>query len=144
MTGICGPLRVYDTFAATPFVTLRPTHGVNKDLTWHLQREPMSVGDNSMTSQTPLQWANQLGLAATTLFGTANDMSAGMHYALLDGRRSSFVCSESDSLNVQDELSRSWRWSADLVHHVIVTPDQIGVRSGRADTYRRFHRKSVE
>lgn len=104
----------------------------------------MSDSTKPSASHATLQWAHQLGLAASPLFGAVNTVSQGVHYAMLDGRRISFACSEADSLNIQEDLSLSWRWSADLAHHVIITPDQIGVRSGREDLYRRFDRRSVD
>ncbi|MDP2603772.1 MAG: N-6 DNA methylase [Deltaproteobacteria bacterium] len=104
----------------------------------------MSNSANRAGSHSTLEWAHLLGLAASPLFGALTPPPEGVHYAMLDGRGSSFACSEVDFPNIEEDLSRGWRWSADLAHHVIITPDQVGVRSGREDLYRRFNRTSVE
>ena len=64
---------------------------------------------------------------------------------MLNGRRASFACSEVETPDLSTAESRNWQWSADLGHHVLVTPDAIEVRSGRqVGPARRFQRPSVE
>jgi adenine-specific DNA-methyltransferase len=90
------------------------------------------------------QWATRLGLAASPLFPSGSTSLPGEHYAMLDGRRASFACSTTEALDVSPEISKNWRWSADLAHHVFVTEGQVSVWSGRDPQTRRFRRNSVE
>jgi adenine-specific DNA-methyltransferase len=99
-----------------------------------------------MATQNPLtvaHWANQFGLAVSPLFGPSDAPTVGDHFAMLDGRRGSFAWSSGDALNVSQDDSRSWRWSSDLSHHVIVTPTKVVVDSG-TDESRAFERSSVD
>jgi len=96
-----------------------------------------------------LDWAAQsaqrLGLALVSPFfpsGTAG--LSGQHCAMLDGRRVSFACSTVDRLEISPDESRNWQWSADLAHHVLITPETVHVRSGRELLPREFQRESVE
>jgi hypothetical protein len=93
--------------------------------------------------ETALNWAHQLGLAASPLFGIDAGQPAGEHFALLDGRRGSFAYSLVEQSDISPEDSRNWQWSADLAHHVVVTPDEVRVQSG-SERPRRFDRSSVE
>ena len=89
--------------------------------------------------------AQRLGLAVVSPFfpsGTAG--LSGQHCAMLDGRRASFACSTVDTLEISPDESRNWQWSADLAHHVLITPDVVHVRSGRDLIPREFQRQSVE
>lgn len=91
------------------------------------------------------QWAQRLGLAVVSPFfpsGTAG--SSGEHCAMLDGRRASFACSTVGRLEISPDESRNWQWSADLAHHVLITPEIVHVRSGRDLIPRQFQRQSVE
>jgi adenine-specific DNA-methyltransferase len=91
------------------------------------------------------QSAQRLGLALVSPFfpsGTAG--LSGQHCAMLDGRRASFACSTVDRLEISPDESRNWQWSADLAHHVLITPETIHVRSGRELVPREFQRESVE
>src|SRR5260370_33157363 len=63
---------------------------------------------------------------------------------MLDGRRAWFDCCLIDSVDVSQESSRNWQWSADLAHHVLLTPHEVHVRSGRDSQPRVFRRASVE
>ncbi|HWQ54553.1 MAG TPA: N-6 DNA methylase [Bryobacteraceae bacterium] len=95
-----------------------------------------------MTSAT--EWANTLGLAISPLFAANYDVSPGKHYAMLDGRRASFACSVMDAtVDISQENSQNWQWSADLAHHVLITPDHVLVRSGRDAAGRKFRLDSV-
>lgn len=69
---------------------------------------------------------------------------SGEHCALLDGRRASFACSTVETPEISLDDSRNWQWSADLAHHVLITPKIVYVRSGRDPQPREFHRESVE
>ncbi len=89
------------------------------------------------------RWANYLGLAASPLFGPGDAPVLGNHFAMLDGRRGSFVCSLLDTFDTEVDKSRSWRFSADLAHHVEITANEVLVRSGREEQ-RRFDRASIE
>ncbi len=91
------------------------------------------------------QSAQRLGLALVSPFfpsGTAG--LSGQHCAMLDGRRASFACSTVDRLEISPDDSRNWQWSADLAHHVLITPEIVHVRSGRELVPREFQRESVE
>lgn len=70
--------------------------------------------------------------------------SSGQHFAMLDGRRASFACSIVDKSDITEEESRNWQWSADLAHHVVLTPNEVRVRSGRDPFVRKFQRRTVE
>lgn len=99
-----------------------------------------------MASSDPLMvahWANHFGLAVSPLFGLADAQTSGDHFAMLDGRRGSFAWSSVEALAFSQDDSRSWRWSSDLSHHVIVTPTEVSVGSG-TDEGRTFERSSVE
>jgi adenine-specific DNA-methyltransferase len=87
-------------------------------------------------------WAQRLGLAMTPLFPSGLAEVPGEHYAMLDGRRASFACSESS--DIEPEVSRNWQWSADLAHHVVITPSEVQVRSGHDPLIRKFRRDSVD
>ena len=63
---------------------------------------------------------------------------------MLDGRRASFACSTIDEPDISPEVSKNWQWSADLAHHVVITPKVVHVRSGRDPFFRPFERDSVE
>jgi len=89
------------------------------------------------------QIAQLLGLALSRLFASSATISPDEHYALLDGRRASFVCSELHR-DISPENSRNWQWSADLAHHVLITDDKVEVRSGRDPQIRAFRRKTIE
>lgn len=89
------------------------------------------------------EWAAELGLAISPLFGVSGSGDAAAHYALLDGRRGSFAWSPVPPESISNAESQSWRWSADLPHHICVTATEVSVRSGR-DAARRFGRASVE
>ena len=90
-----------------------------------------------------IEWAQRLGMAINDLFprGAA---AIGQHFAMLDGRRASFAWSALETPDITEETSRNWQWSSDLAHHVLVTPNEIEVRSGRDSVFRKFQRKSVE
>jgi adenine-specific DNA-methyltransferase len=78
------------------------------------------------------------------MFEPTYDRFPGKHYAMLDGRRASFACSVMDKAEIIDqENSKSWQWSADLAHHVLVTRDEVLVRSGRDSVERKFRLGSV-
>ena len=63
---------------------------------------------------------------------------------MLDGRGASFACSLAESQEISIENSQNWQWSADLAHHVLITPTEVQVRSGRSTVTRKFQRGSVE
>ena len=90
-----------------------------------------------------MEWAQNLGLAVSPLFAPTYGNLPGTHYAMLDGRRASFACSVMDVIEIPQEKSQSWQWSADLAHHVLVTPHEVLVRSGRDAVGRKFSRESV-
>lgn len=91
------------------------------------------------------QWAQSLGLAVVNPFFPAGSVNlGGEHCAMLDGRRASFACSVVETPDISPEVSKNWQWSADLSHHVLVTPNVVHVRSGRDPFHRQFQRDSVE
>jgi hypothetical protein len=90
------------------------------------------------------QWANRLGMARVNPFFPAKLVVPGEHSAMLDGRRASFACSTIETPDVLAEDSKNWQWSADLAHHVVITPHTVHVRSGRDPSFRPFQRESVE
>jgi adenine-specific DNA-methyltransferase len=92
---------------------------------------------------TPL-WAQRLGMAMSPLFPSGSADVPGHHYAMLDGRRASFACSTVNSPDIPPEVSRDWQWSADLAHHVLITPGEVQVRSGCDPLIRKFRRDSVD
>jgi adenine-specific DNA-methyltransferase len=89
-------------------------------------------------------WASRLGMVIGPLFASSAIDSLGNHYAMLDGRGASFACSTVETADVRPEDSRNWQWSADLAHHVLITPSQVEVRSGRDPAPRKFQLNSVE
>jgi SAM-dependent methyltransferase len=78
------------------------------------------------------------------LFPSGSVTVAGEHCAMLDGRRASFACSTVQTPDISADDSRNWQWSADLAHHVLITPNTVQVRSGRDPIARQFQRDSVE
>jgi adenine-specific DNA-methyltransferase len=92
----------------------------------------------------PQEWAQRLGMAMIRPFFSQRFSVPGDHCAMLDGRRASFACSTIDAPEISPEDSRNWQWSADLAHHVVVTPNTVHVRSGRDPGFRPFQRDSVE
>jgi len=91
------------------------------------------------------QWARRLGMALVSPFFPPGSVAlAGEHCAMLDGRRASFACSTVETPEISPDESRNWEWSADLAHHVLITPSDVHVRSGRDPILRKFHRDSVE
>ena len=104
----------------------------------------MSDSAESIDNGVISHWAKRLGLASSTLFGRQDEQPLGAHFALLDGRRASFACSVVEERNVSASESRDWQWSADLAHHVLVTPKEVVIRSGSNPTSRHFERASVE
>lgn len=90
------------------------------------------------------QWAQRLGMAMVSPFFPVRAVVPGDHCAMLDGRRASFACSTVETPDISPEDSRNWQWSADLAHHVLITPDIVQVRSGRDPIFRKFQRDSVE
>jgi adenine-specific DNA-methyltransferase len=90
------------------------------------------------------QWAHRLGMAMVSPFFPATSKILGEHCAMLDGRRASFACSTIDEPDISPEVSKNWQWSADLAHHVVITPKVVHVRSGRDPFFRPFERDSVE
>jgi len=72
-----------------------------------------------MSDVDPLdRWGDQLGLVAVPLFGPDNPVSRN-HGVLLDGGLGSFALSiEPDS---SGKIDRSWIWSSDLPHHVVLS-----------------------
>jgi adenine-specific DNA-methyltransferase len=90
------------------------------------------------------QWAQRWGMAIVSPFFPIRADVSGEHCAMLDGRRASFVCSTVEAPEISPEDSRNWQWSADLAHHVLITPSVIQVRSGRDPVFRKFQRDSVE
>jgi adenine-specific DNA-methyltransferase len=93
----------------------------------------------------PSQMAQRLGMVKSRLFSpNGSIVLPGEHYAMLDGRRVSFVCSTADALDISLENSQNWRWSADLSHHVLLTTGKVEVRSGRDPVIRSFRRDTVE
>src|SRR4051812_37862073 len=100
---------------------------------------------SKLFSSATLDWAKELGLAASPFFGVDEQpKEPERHLALLDGRSASFVCTEAERDEIDVLQSRDWRWSADLPHHVIVGAREVGVISGRGETARRFERSRVE
>ena len=100
----------------------------------------VNINQHLASEDEVLSWSRHLGLAVKSLF--APEANAEQHFALLNGRRASFVCSLVD--DVDPHTSRSWQWSADLAHHVFLLRDEVRIRSGRDDIIRRFSRRSVE
>ena len=91
------------------------------------------------------RWAQRLGMAIVRPFFPAGSVALpGEHCAMLDGRRASFACSTVETPEISPEDSKNWQWSADLAHHVLITPDIVHVRSGRDPVLRQFRRDSVE
>ena len=90
------------------------------------------------------QWAHRLGMAMVSPFFPATSSVLGEHCAMLDGRRASFACSTTEAPEISPEVSKNWQWSADLAHHVVITPRVVHVRSGRDPSFRPFERDSVE
>jgi hypothetical protein len=90
------------------------------------------------------RWAQRLGMAMSPLFRSGSADFPGEHNAMLDGRRASFACSTVDTSDIPPEVSRNWQWSADLAHHVLITPSEVQVRSGRDPLMRKFRRDSVD
>lgn len=103
----------------------------------------MSDSGDQLNNGVISQWAHQLGLASSALFGRQDSQTDGAHFALLDGRRASFACSIVESADITASESRDWQWSADLAHHVLLTSNEVRIRSGDS-TSRRFDRASVE
>jgi predicted RNA methylase len=92
-----------------------------------------------------LQWAQRLGMAMVSpFFPSGSVVLPGDHCAMLDGRRASFACSTVETPDISPENSKNWQWSADLAHHVLITPGSVHVRSGRDPVPRQFQRDSVE
>jgi adenine-specific DNA-methyltransferase len=92
-----------------------------------------------------LRWAQRLGMAMISPFFPAGAVNvSGEHCAMLDGRRASFACSTVDTPEISLDESKNWQWSADLAHHVLITPNIVYVRSGRDPIPRQFQRDSVE
>jgi SAM-dependent methyltransferase len=97
------------------------------------------------TMDDALRWAQRLGLAIVSpFFPLGSVASPGHHCAMLDGRRASFACSTVDFADVSLDDSKNWQWSADLSHHVLISPSIVQVRSGRDPICRQFQRDSVE
>jgi adenine-specific DNA-methyltransferase len=74
------------------------------------------------------RWAEQLGLATMPLFGERDAISASAeHHVMLDGGRGSFALTEiTDLAELEHEATkpnRSWIWSANLPHHVVLAGD---------------------
>jgi len=90
------------------------------------------------------EWARRLGMAMVSPLFPIRAVAPGEHCAMLDGRRASFACSTVETPDISAEDSKNWQWSADLAHHVLITPDIVHVRTGRDPTFRRFQRDSVE
>lgn len=90
------------------------------------------------------QWAYRLGLAMSRLFSSESASLPGEHYAMLDGRRVSFACSTVEPTAITQKKSQDWQWSANLAHHVLITPTAVQVRSGCDPLMRTFSRHSVE
>lgn len=91
------------------------------------------------------EWAQRLGMAIVNpFFPVKSEALVGQHCAMLDGRRASFACSTVESPEISPEDSKNWQWSADLAHHVLITPNIVHVRSGRDPVFRKFQRDSVE
>jgi len=90
------------------------------------------------------RWAHRLGMAISPLFPTGSTYPPGEHHAMLDGRRASFACSIVEPTAITQKESRDWQWSADLAHHVLITPIGVQVRSGRDSQARTFTRDSIE
>lgn len=72
-------------------------------------------------------WASELGLAEAPMFAGVGDVARARHSVLLDGASGSFAMSVSDSENAIQGDPRSWIWSADLSHHVTVTPSIVRI-----------------
>lgn len=90
------------------------------------------------------KWAQRLGMAMVSPFFPLRAVVPGEHCAMLDGRRASFACSTVEAPEISPEDSKNWQWSADLAHHVLITPNVVHVRSGRDPVVRKFQRDSVE
>ncbi|MGA2859587.1 MAG: N-6 DNA methylase [Candidatus Sulfotelmatobacter sp.] len=91
------------------------------------------------------RWADFWGMALVRpLFPVRSVGLLGEHCAMLDGRRASFACSTVETPDISPEDSKNWQWSADLAHHVLITPNIVHVRSGRDPVFRKFQRDSVE
>jgi hypothetical protein len=90
------------------------------------------------------QWAQRLGMVMVSPFFPGRSAVPGEHCAMLNGRRASFACSTVEAPEISPEDSKNWQWSADLAHHVLITPDIVHVRSGRDPVFRKFQRDSVE
>jgi len=90
------------------------------------------------------QWAQRLGMAMVRPLFPVSAVVQGDHCAMLDGRRASFACSTVEAPEISPEDSKNWQWSADLAHHVLLTPEVVHVRSGRDPVFRKFRRDSVE
>src|SRR4051812_18169063 len=97
---------------------------------WHLGLGVRRNLSSTLDETTAKRWAEELGLAISPLFGPDWSTPEGPHVAFLDGRRASFVWSALESSGIDEALSRSWRWSSDLAHHVLAGPGEIAVRSG--------------
>jgi SAM-dependent methyltransferase len=91
-----------------------------------------------------VQMAHGLGMAISPLFTSESTDIPGEHYAMLDGRRASFACSAVEASEIPQENSKNWQWSADLAHHVLITRDEVEVRSGRDPQVHCFRRSTVE
>lgn len=98
-----------------------------------------------MTFSNPAEgWAEEFGLALTSLFGTADKQEDGDHYVLLDGGHGSFALSVTPEAIWKNENPSNWSWSSDLSHHVTVTDTEVGVVRWDKPTAEVFTRRSVE
>lgn len=91
------------------------------------------------------KWADQFGLAIVPLFEQEASPAAGHHSVLLDGATGTFVMSVSDEELWREQGPANWIWSADIPHHVTVTPTKVAVlRWDRPSEARVFTRDSIE
>jgi adenine-specific DNA-methyltransferase len=91
-----------------------------------------------------LEIAQRLGYASSPFFPNRFNTVSGDHFAMLDGRRASFVCSILESPDISEQNSKDWQWSSDFSHHVLMTNSEVQVRSGRDPYPRTFQRRSIE
>ena len=98
-----------------------------------------------MRSRNPAEvWAEEFGLALTSLFGSVDTQDDGDHYVLLDGGHGSFAMSVTPEPIWKNENPSNWSWSSDLSHHVTITDTEVGVVRWDKPNPEVFTRASVE
>src|SRR6266404_745801 len=90
-------------------------------------------------------WAQSLGLIEGPFFSHRTSADESVHFVLLNGGQGSFALSVSSVEDLDIDQVASWVWSADLPHHIQVSPDHVTLsRWDDPTSTRKFSRISVE